>query len=430
MNPGLLVKFRPLGPWRPGPDSGARNRVDLIYHSDTLYSAVTGAMASLGRIEEWLDATARAAVPAVRFGSCYPFQGRTSFVTPPRSLWPPSASPRVRWRGARFVPLSLVEDLLAGSPIEEDRWAVDGQSECLIHAGGNGPFRVGVRPAAAVDRLGNGVLRHDTACLEFREGAGLWTVVAFADQAARDKWAGAMKGVFRLLADSGLGGERSRGWGKSAAPEFHEGMLPDLILPQRKAKAKPVVEVAPEPAAEPVAQPAVEISVEVEAVAETPAEVAPEAAAPVETAPMEEAPACTSEPPAENVEAAENFWSVPVAPLMASETAESAPPVAPPATGKVEQAYWLLSLFAPAAGDAINWERGNYGLVTRGGRVNSPAGSGDLKKQLNMVSEGSVLVASDAMCGAALDVAPDGFPHPVFRAGFAVAIPIPSQVAS
>ena len=48
MNPGLVVKLRPAGPWRIGPDSGARNRVDVIYHSDSLYSAVTSAMSRLG----------------------------------------------------------------------------------------------------------------------------------------------------------------------------------------------------------------------------------------------------------------------------------------------------------------------------------------------------------------------------------------------
>ena len=47
MNPGCIVKFRPLGPWRIGPNSGVRDRVDTIYHSDSLYSAVTGAMSAL-----------------------------------------------------------------------------------------------------------------------------------------------------------------------------------------------------------------------------------------------------------------------------------------------------------------------------------------------------------------------------------------------
>jgi hypothetical protein len=42
-----------------------------------------------------------------------------------------------------------------------------------------------------------------------------------------------------------------------------------------------------------------------------------------------------------------------------------------------------------------------------------------------MVVEGSVLYADQAPHGAAADVAPDGFAHPVFRAGFALAIPLP-----
>jgi hypothetical protein len=53
--------------------------------------------------------------------------------------------------------------------------------------------------------------------------------------------------------------------------------------------------------------------------------------------------------------------------------------------------------------------------------------SGDVKKTLNMVGEGSVLVAEHPVRGAAADVAPDGFAHPVYRSGFALAIPVPGQ---
>ena len=91
----------------------------------------------------------------------------------------------------------------------------------------------------------------------------------------------------------------------------------------------------------------------------------------------------------------------------------------------VPEAYWLLSLFVPAPDDTIEWERGCYSLVARGGRVESPARSGDPKKMVNMIAEGSVVVAGNYPRGAPPDVAPDGFPHPVYRAGFAVAIPIP-----
>jgi len=363
MNPGCIIKFRPLGPWRIGPDSGARDRVDTIYHSDSLYSAVTGAMASLGLLDEWLDATARNPAGAdVRFSSCFPFQGDVAFIVPPKSIWPPAASTKARWKGARFIPLSLVEPLLEGTAPEEDRWSLDGQSECLVPHGRSGPFRIGIRTGAAVDRLGSGVEPHATACLEFSAGAGLWAVISFASDAAKEQWQGRVQSAFRLLADSGFGGERSRGWGRCHPPEFIEGSLPDLIVP-----APPVTPDRPE----------------VEA------------------------------PPAEP-EAA-SFWGEP----------PTTAPTPTPAPATTAQAYWLLSLFVPASADTIDWERGAYSLVARGGRVESLSRSGDLKKLVNMVSEGSVIVSASDLRGSAADVAPDGFPHPVYRAGCAVAIPIP-----
>jgi CRISPR type III-A-associated RAMP protein Csm4 len=330
MPAGLLIRLRPTGPWRIGPDSGDRDRVDRIYHSDSLYSAVSGAMTRLGMLEEWLDATARASEPAVRFSSCFPFQGDTLLVAPPRNVWPPPASAKIRWKGARFVPLSVVETLVNGRTIAEDGWTIDGASESLVPAStpaAAGPFVSSVRTSAAVDRDGSGVAPHSTACLEFTPGSGLWMVAAFADEVAQEKWTGPLTGALRLLADSGLGGERSRGWGRSEMPDIVEGNLPELLMK--------------------------------------------------------------------------------------------------PGEGAVETAYWMLSLFHAAASDSVDWQRGNYALTTRGGRIESVARWGDAKKPTRMVAEGSVIVASAEPRGAATDVAPEDFPHPVYRAGFALAIPIP-----
>ena len=351
MNPGLVVKLRPTGPWRSGPDSGVRNRVDPVYHSDSLYAAVTSAMLRLGHLEDWLAATAHNAGPAaVRFSSCFPFADDLGFVVPPRTLWPPqTTSARVRWKSARFIPLGLVGALLSGAVLDEEHWIVDGVSECLLPPGKAGPFRTGIRSNAAVDRLTGAHERHSTACLEFRPGAGMWAAVSFAGEAERDAWADLVRAAFRLLADSGFGGERSRGWGRSENPDFVEGTLPEMILSPR-----------PEPA------------------------------------PAEDAPGGPAGPP-------------------------------DPASGK---RHWLLALYTPAAGDRVDWQLGNYALVTRGGRVESPAGSGALKKSLRMVTEGSVLAAGDSLEGAATDVAPDGFPHPVFRAGYALSIPLEAQVTA
>ncbi|HTU01750.1 MAG TPA: hypothetical protein VMG58_08030, partial [Candidatus Sulfotelmatobacter sp.] len=260
MNPGLVVKLRPAGPWRIGPDSGARNRVDTIYHSDSLYSAVTSAMARLGSLDEWLAATARESAPEVSFSSCFPFLDEIGFVTPPRTVWPPTSpallSAHVRWKSARFVPLGIVQAILEGKSLNENQWQVDGPSECLVPAGSPGPFRTAVRWSAAVDRLTGSSERHSTACIEFRPGSGLWTVVSFRDDAARDRWSNPVKAAFRLLADTGVGGERSRGWGRSESPEFIEGTLPDMILPPREAIGPdvplPPIETPPEPSPVPL----------------------------------------------------------------------------------------------------------------------------------------------------------------------------------
>ena len=442
MNPGLVIKLRPTGPWRIGPDSGARNQVDAIYHSDSLYSAVASAMARLGQLEQWLDATARSAYaePAVCFGSCYPFMDEIGYVVPPRSVWPPvtpGISARVRWKSVRFVPLGIVQAILAGQRLDENQWVVDGPSECLAPAGRPGPFRTGVRWSAAVDRLTGATERHSTACIEFRPGAGLWTVASFADEAARDRWLDLVKAAFRLLADSGFGGERSRGWGRSEPPEFIEGILPEMILGAAGGETVPdvVPEVAPEAAPEPEGEPAP--PVEEPALPEPPVEDPPaepsEGEASVDALPdiaplAEEPPVTESSAETETTLAPLNpAPEPPSAPEKPGPPEPELPPAPEPSAPGFEAAHphWLLSLFTPAAADAVDWTRGNYVVLSQGGRVESPAASGELKKQVHMLAEGSVVFAVSPPRGAAADVAPDGFAHPVYRAGFAVAIPLP-----
>ena len=433
MNPGLVVKLRPAGPWRIGTDSGARNRVDTIYHSDSLYSAVTSAMARLGSLDEWLDATARNGAPAVSFSSCFPFLDEIGFVVPPRTIWPPTSpalmSARVRWKSARFVPLSVVQAMLAGQALNGNQWSLDGASECLVPAGRPGPFRTGVRWSAAVDRLTGATERHSTACIEFRPGAGLWTIVSFRDEAAHTRWIEPIKAAFRLLADTGFGGKRSRGWGRSEPPEFSDGTLPELILGPRGQEGgqgpgaggpgvESGVELSPleapqEPAPEPPVTEATVPEPEVPIAAEPVTALAPMALGLWPPAP-DEPPVDEPVPPESEV------------PIAAAEPLPPAPGPWPPAPAPAPvQAHWLLSLFTPAADDSVDWGRGNYAVLARCGRVDSPAGSGELKKEIQMVAEGSVLCAAAPPRGSAADVAPDGFAHPVFRAGFAFAIPLP-----
>jgi hypothetical protein len=305
-------------------------------------------MARLGRLDDWLAATAlNPAGSAVRLSSCFPSMDDVLLVPPPRNLWPPPPSPKVRWTNARFAPLEAVEVLAREQPLNDNAWYLDGHSQCLL-PGSNpsrgGPFRPALRSHAGVDRLrGSGIAVHDTACLEFSPGGGLWALVTFEDADAGARWKDGVCTALRLLADSGFGGERSIGWGRSEEPEFKDVSFPEMVLPLASPAAPPATD---------------ELS------------------------------------------------------------AEPAPPA--PSTG-----YWLLSMFSPAADDAVDWQRGSYSIVSRGGRVESAVRSGEEKKLVRMVEEGSVLMADAPLKGAAPDVAPEGFPHPVFRAGFAVAVPVP-----
>src|SRR5690606_16396373 len=112
----------------------------------------------------------------------------------------------------------------------------DGESQCLLPMRTQpvpGPYRLGIRSSAAIDRGGSNVVAHSTACLEFSPGAGLWTVAQFSPSVvdvARKRWSEPITAAFRLLADSGFGGERSRGWGHAETPEITEGELPSLLL--------------------------------------------------------------------------------------------------------------------------------------------------------------------------------------------------------
>src|SRR5687768_3114240 len=132
MSSALLVRFRPAGPWRLGSDNGVRSHAGTVLHSDTLYSAITLAMRDCGWLDEWIAATAGSRPPAVLITSGYPFTGSTLLVQPPRTVWPPAQGGKLRWKSARFVPLTLVPRLLAGETLSDDQWAVDPVSECLL----------------------------------------------------------------------------------------------------------------------------------------------------------------------------------------------------------------------------------------------------------------------------------------------------------
>ena len=353
MYPALLIRLRPSGPWRFGSGEGGLDRVDALYRSDRLFSAVTIAMRRLGFIEEWLDATARSSSPAAAFTSLFPCQGDTLFAIPPATVWPPPASlvnapspvflAKIRWKTARFVPLTLIDSLVTGGSVLADQWLPDVESGCLLRRDrpNISPFRVTLRRSAVVDRVtGLAPAVSGVAALEFEPGAGLWTVVRYKDRASQANWNERLEAAFRLLADSGFGGRRTSGWGHSEQPGFQRGAWPNLLLPKMSRAEANGAGTANGAAAE-------------------------------------------------------------------------------------HSRYWLLSLYSPSPDDRVDWSGGEYEVMTRAGWVESLAAGGQEKKSVRMIAEGSVLLAAADPVGTALDVAPEGSEHPVYRSGIAVALRLP-----
>jgi CRISPR type III-A-associated RAMP protein Csm4 len=243
--PVLLIRLRPSGPWRYGASDGAADQIDELYRSDRLFSAVTIAMQRLGLLNEWLDATVHSGKPAVVFSSLYPYQGDTLFVIPPATLWPPPMTQitapnsvflaKIRWRTARFVPLSVVDLIMTGGNLLADQWMPDPESACLLRRDRPSaiPFRVVMRSTTPVDRLTHkSSLAVVSACVEFEPGAGLWALARYRDAEAQATWNGKIEAAFRLLSDTGFGGRRSSGWGQTHSPEFERGAWPALLFPK------------------------------------------------------------------------------------------------------------------------------------------------------------------------------------------------------
>jgi len=303
MAQAILFRFQARGVWCAAPSGPS------LVASDTFYGAVCAAMEHFGWLEAWL-----AAGPAVRLSSLFPWQQATLFAPPPASAWPPANGlQRLRPKLVRFLPLAAIADLLEESGLAESRWVLDPASGCLLaadRAGAGGPFRPVSFEKAAGPKQG----------IQFAENCGLWGLALCEDEL----WRARIEAALRWLADAGVGGNRTIGWGGSTEVRMETGETVTAVL--RRSRQ-----------------------------------------------------------------------------------------------GDGSKGWWLLSLFAPAAEEVIDWEHGAYRLAVRSGWVE---GTNSTKQSQRVVAEGSVIYAPAAPAGCLSDVAPAGWAHPVYRNGFAVAVPL------
>jgi CRISPR type III-A-associated RAMP protein Csm4 len=218
--PALLVQLQPVTPWRCS--AGRPGEPASLLPSDSFFGALSDAMLQLGWLPDWLNEGA----PATRFSSLLPFHNDSFHAPLPESLRSAPGLRKLRLPSVRFAPLPAIEDL-ANRRFDESRWVLDLASGCLLaadRAGAGGPFRSTERSRAAVDRLhGLAAPAASTSGVEFADRAGLWSIFVFDSPDSAAIWSPRLKAALRLLADSGIGGWRNAGWGRSRRPRFREG---------------------------------------------------------------------------------------------------------------------------------------------------------------------------------------------------------------
>ena len=155
-----------------------------------------------------------ASVPVSRFTATL------LYVRPAAALWPPRGIVEGPLERRALRPaVALSNRCSPASPSSEDAWTVDGESECLMPSSRSAGFhfvpRV-VRSSAAVDRAGDSVdaALHRVPRIHPRQRP----LVCRRILPMTPRWTQRVKAAIRLLADSGFGGERSRGWGRSRRP--------------------------------------------------------------------------------------------------------------------------------------------------------------------------------------------------------------------
>jgi CRISPR-associated protein Csm4 len=206
-----------------GTREGALEATESVIRSDTLFSAFVNGYRLLyeGHNFDSLCRQLEAGKSPVRFSSAFPFMGDTFYLPIPRNQIPRSKQAKK----VQFVELAVWQRLVNGEIFED--LAAAGAAGTLPPLG-NGrdapkeplPWTILNTPRVALDRRSNHPGERYFHCAEthFADNAGLYFLAAYRDDEIR----GQARAVWRLMADEGLGGDRTVGKGLFAYPRAEQ----------------------------------------------------------------------------------------------------------------------------------------------------------------------------------------------------------------
>ena len=224
MNQTLVYRLKPRSPFHLGERGVGIEATEDIIHSDTLFSALCCAIAetqSSKALLDFLDAFKQSNPPFL-LSSLFPYIGDTLFFPKPMLLPKLDGELMEKYRNIRFLSQKIWEAFIKGEDLtlKEDHllnrgtlWVSESEKKGLLKSLDNKTllfWSKSITPRVTIDRISSTSLIYHAGRVTFTPDCGLHFLVQFRDNSLRSL----MEDALQYLADAGLGGERSCGYGQ------------------------------------------------------------------------------------------------------------------------------------------------------------------------------------------------------------------------
>lgn len=206
-----LVKLKPKSSLHLGIKEGWMEGTETFIHSDTLFSAFCHSYLLLygeKKLKNLLDRFLKDSPPFF-ISSSFPFWNNEFYFPLPKNQIPEEK----RLKKVQFVVKEDFERLLEGERLNEGM-------KVIPTLDGKTPLEIQNLPHVSLSRLSNqpGEEFFHSGEVWFKGDAGLFFLINFMDKNFEDEF----KATINLIADEGIGGDRSSGKGLFERPEFRE----------------------------------------------------------------------------------------------------------------------------------------------------------------------------------------------------------------
>lgn len=225
----LRIKLKPKSFLHLGEREGWLEGSKVHIPSDTLFSALCHVHLLLyGEVETFIQAFK--SDPPFLLSSAFPFWDDDYYFPLPKN----QLTKEKELKKIKFVNLNLLTRLLSGDSLDDlkEEIETDQSLDCLPRLNKSKeikvrlvPWQIEDVPRVSLSRFNNhpGENYFHFGQVHFTENAGLFVLVRFKDKS----WEPKVRALFNLLADEGVGGDRTAGKGLFYAPEFDYLSMPD-----------------------------------------------------------------------------------------------------------------------------------------------------------------------------------------------------------